>query len=67
MATKMQDLALAEGALPRHLNTSLFTLSADNRLLTHRSDPAPHTTLRRPLNLIAIVVSTVKKDNVQLV
>ena len=37
MATKMQELALAEGALPRHLHTALFTSSADNRLLTHRS------------------------------
>ncbi|CAI8058522.1 DnaJ homolog subfamily C member 13, partial [Geodia barretti] len=36
MAKKMQDLALAEGALPRHLHTSLFTASSDNRLLTHR-------------------------------
>ena len=35
-ATKMQELALAEGALPRHLHTSLFTSSNDNRLLTHR-------------------------------
>jgi len=32
----MQELALAEGALPRHLHTSLFTSSNDNRLLTHR-------------------------------
>ena len=32
----MQELALAEGALPRHLHTALFTSSADNRLLTHR-------------------------------
>ena len=31
-----QDLALAEGALPRHLHTALFTQSADGRLLTHR-------------------------------
>ena len=38
MADKMQELALAEGALPRHLHTSLFTASADNRLLTHRSE-----------------------------
>ncbi|CAI8045158.1 DnaJ homolog subfamily C member 13 [Geodia barretti] len=38
MAKKMQDLALAEGALPRHLHTSLFTASSDNRLLTHRSE-----------------------------
>ena len=32
----LQDLALAEGALPRHLHTALFTQSADGRLLTHR-------------------------------
>ncbi len=36
MAQKMQELALAEGALPRHLHTALFTSSLDNRLLTHR-------------------------------
>ena len=35
-ATKMQELALYEGALPRHLHTALFTASVDNRLLTHR-------------------------------
>ncbi|XP_037090468.1 dnaJ homolog subfamily C member 13-like isoform X2 [Pollicipes pollicipes] len=35
-AERMQDLALAEGALPRHLHTALFTQSADGRLLTHR-------------------------------
>ncbi len=35
-ATRMQELALAEGALPRHLHTALFTSSMDNRLLTHR-------------------------------
>ena len=38
MGVKMQELALAEGALPRHLHTSLFTSSSDNRLLTHRSE-----------------------------
>ena len=32
-----QDLALAEGALPRHLHTALFTQSADGRL----SPPPP--------------------------
>ena len=32
----MQELALAEGALPRHMHTALFTSSTDNRLLTHR-------------------------------
>lgn len=36
MAQKMQELALAEGALPRHLHTALFTSTTDNRLLTHR-------------------------------
>lgn len=36
IATKMQDLALSEGALPRHLHTSLFTISADQRMLTNR-------------------------------
>ena len=35
-ATKMQELSLCEGALPRHLHTALFTASTDNRLLTHR-------------------------------
>lgn len=30
---KMQLLALAEGALPIHLRTALFTRSADNQLL----------------------------------
>nr|XP_050853264.1 dnaJ homolog subfamily C member 13 isoform X3 [Vespula vulgaris] len=36
VAAKMQELALAEGALPRHLLYSLFTIGNDNRLLTHR-------------------------------
>ncbi|XP_046608377.1 dnaJ homolog subfamily C member 13 isoform X1 [Neodiprion virginianus] len=36
IAAKMQELALAEGALPRHLLNSLFTLGSDGRLLTHR-------------------------------
>lgn len=39
IATKMQELALSEGALPRHLHTSLFTISADQRMLTNRSSP----------------------------
>lgn len=39
IATKMQELALSEGALPRHLHTSLFTISADQRMLTNRSNP----------------------------
>ncbi|OCT75945.1 dnaJ homolog subfamily C member 13 isoform X1 [Xenopus laevis] len=36
IATKMQELALCEGALPRHLHTSMFTISADQRMLTNR-------------------------------
>lgn len=36
MAAKMQDLALAEGALPRHLHTAMYTHSTDSRLLTNR-------------------------------
>ncbi|XP_012235865.1 dnaJ homolog subfamily C member 13 isoform X2 [Linepithema humile] len=36
VAAKMQELALAEGALPRHLLNSLFTVGSDSRLLTHR-------------------------------
>ena len=34
-ARKMQQLALAEGALPIHLLRALYTKSADNRLLMH--------------------------------
>ena len=33
----MQELALSEGALPRHLHTSMFTISSDQRMLTNRS------------------------------
>ena len=36
IAAKMQDLALAEGALPRHLNVAMFTQSNDTRMLTIR-------------------------------
>lgn len=36
LATRMQELALSEGALPRHLHTSLFTQSIDARMLTMR-------------------------------
>lgn len=36
VAVKMQSLALAEGALPRHLLTAMFTKSTDTRLLTNR-------------------------------
>ena len=35
-AAKMQDLALAEGALPRHLHMAMFTQSTDRRLLMNR-------------------------------
>ncbi len=36
LATKMQELSLSEGALPRHLHTSMFTQSIDARMLTMR-------------------------------
>lgn len=36
IAAKMQELALSEGALPRHLLTSMFTNSSDSRALTNR-------------------------------
>jgi len=36
VAAKMQDLALAEGALPCHLLSALFTPGTDGRQLTHR-------------------------------
>ncbi|KAL4678230.1 hypothetical protein H8959_020904, partial [Pygathrix nigripes] len=36
IATKMQELALSEGALPRHLHTAMFTVSSDQRMLTNR-------------------------------
>jgi DnaJ family protein C protein 13 len=36
IASKMQDLALAEGALPRHLHISMFSQSLDTRVLTMR-------------------------------
>ncbi|XP_077997979.1 dnaJ homolog subfamily C member 13-like [Glandiceps talaboti] len=36
IAAKMQDLALAEGALPRHLHAAMFTQSSDNRMLANR-------------------------------
>ncbi|KAL7976783.1 hypothetical protein Chor_008732, partial [Crotalus horridus] len=36
IATKMQELALSEGALPRHLHTAMFTTSADQRMRTNR-------------------------------
>ncbi|XP_030761294.1 dnaJ homolog subfamily C member 13-like [Sitophilus oryzae] len=36
VAVKMQNLSLAEGALPRHLLAALYTQGSDGRLLTHR-------------------------------
>ena len=36
IAAKMQDLALAEGALPVHLHKAMFTQSTDSRMLTNR-------------------------------
>lgn len=36
IAARMQQLALAEGALPKHLLSALFTASTDTRMLTNR-------------------------------
>ncbi|CAG9764959.1 unnamed protein product [Ceutorhynchus assimilis] len=36
VAVKMQNLSLAEGALPRHLLSALYTQGLDGRMLTHR-------------------------------
>ncbi|XP_041474110.1 dnaJ homolog subfamily C member 13-like isoform X1 [Lytechinus variegatus] len=36
IAAKMQELALAEGALPKHLHVAMFTGSSDTRMLTNR-------------------------------
>jgi DnaJ family protein C protein 13 len=36
LSSRMQELALSEGALPRHLYSSLFTQSIDARMLTMR-------------------------------
>ncbi|XP_055340824.1 dnaJ homolog subfamily C member 13-like [Paramacrobiotus metropolitanus] len=36
VATKMQELAMSEGALPKHLHIALFTQSLDSRVLTNR-------------------------------
>jgi len=36
LAKRMQELSLSEGALPRHLHTSMFTQSIDARMLTMR-------------------------------
>lgn len=36
VATRMQELALCEGALPRHLQTALFTKNTDQQMLAHR-------------------------------
>lgn len=35
-AARMQELALAEGALPSHLLAAFYTQGSDGRLLTHR-------------------------------
>ena len=35
-AARMQDLALAEGALPRHLHVAMFTQTKDTRMLAMR-------------------------------
>ncbi|KAJ9591556.1 hypothetical protein L9F63_001910, partial [Diploptera punctata] len=36
VAARMQDLALAEGALPRHLIIALFFQGTEGRIITHR-------------------------------
>ena len=36
VAAHMQNLALAEGVLVRHIHTAMFTQSTDNRMLTNR-------------------------------
>ena len=36
LALRMQELALSEGALPRHLHVAMFTQSIDTRMLTMR-------------------------------
>lgn len=36
VASKMQELALCEGALPRHLLVALFTQGSEQRHLAHR-------------------------------
>ncbi|KAF7280153.1 hypothetical protein GWI33_006329 [Rhynchophorus ferrugineus] len=36
VAVKMQNLSLAEGALPRHLLAALYTQGSDGRMMTHR-------------------------------
>lgn len=36
IAAKMQDLALSEGALPKHMHIAMFTQSVDSRMLTNR-------------------------------
>ncbi|XP_058231751.1 dnaJ homolog subfamily C member 13-like isoform X4 [Hemibagrus wyckioides] len=72
IATKMQDLALSEGALLRHLHTSMFTISTDQRMLTNRQlsrhlvglwtaeNPVAMTLLKRilPTGLLAYLDSS---------
>ncbi|KAL4635478.1 hypothetical protein GN956_G14292 [Arapaima gigas] len=72
IANKMQELALSEGALPRHLHTSMFTVSADQRMLTNRQlsrhlvglwtaeNPTAMNLLKRilPVGLLAYLDST---------
>lgn len=36
LAQRMQEFSMSEGALPRHLHTSLYTQSIDARMLTMR-------------------------------
>lgn len=74
VATHMQSLALAEGALPRHLLSALYTHAVDGRVLAHRQlsrhliglwvtgNPAGMSLLKRimPSGLISLLDSQEK-------
>jgi len=54
LSSRVQSLALSEGAILKHLHTALFTQSSDVRMLTHRylsrqlvrpTRPSPTTTV----------------------
>ena len=80
VGARMQELALAEGALPQHLLSALYTQSADGRFLTNRqlsrhlvglwtSSTAPTMELLRrilPLGLLVFLESedSVPKDDI---
>ena len=71
----MQELALAEGALPQHLLSALYTQSADGRFLTNRqlsrhlvglltSATAPTMELLRRILPLGLLVSLESEDSV---